>query len=137
MSNARKIFSEILIWLPVGIVPIFNGVIRMVTYGKVIGDPAASLISSAFDIALVLFYAFFIQNRAPASLPLRRGMFWLAMSTLNHFLLGHFVFNVPWDGLLNKYNIFELQTWGAITAVIALAPLLANFFPTRRRVSAQ
>lgn len=128
-GHLRTFSYELLKWLPVGFIPIFNGIIRMTTYGRILGDFSSSLISSSFDIALIIFYAILIRRRETPSHgynPKTRGFLWVAASTLNHFMLGHFGFGLSMSGLIKKYDIFGGETWLFISLIIFLAPLIAS-----------
>ena len=118
---------EFLRWLPVAVIPIFNGIVRMTTYGKGLSEFTSSLISSMFDILFIGFYATLLQRWQGAGQlrPSLRGALWLTLSTLIHFLLGHFVFGLTYEQLLKKYDLWEGQLWGLISVAIALCPWLA------------
>lgn len=132
MSLAR-VGIEFAIWLPVRLVPIANGIVRMATYGPALTPGARAAISTAFDIVLIVGYAAFLQRRhAAAGIGCRRGLVWVVLSTANHFLLGHFAFGLPWRDLIAKYDMSTGETWGLNTAAILAAPTVAQI-ATRRR----
>lgn len=132
----RGAIVQFVLWLPVGAIPVANGVVRFTLYGPVLGEPSASLASSGLDILLIVGYAVVLERRSPlAGLAprLRRGVLWLALSTLSHFLLGHFVFGLLFAELVGKYDIRAGETWGLISAAILVAPWLAGRFGAARR----
>ena len=132
MSLAR-VGIEFAIWLPVGLIPIANGIVRMTTYGPALPSGVGAAISTVFDIVLIVGYAAFLHRRHPAAgIGCRRGLVWAVLSTANHFLLGHFVFGLPWRDLIAKYDVSAGETWGLITAAILAAPTVAQI-ATRRR----
>ncbi|MBM4059930.1 MAG: hypothetical protein FJ265_02390 [Planctomycetes bacterium] len=120
---------EILAWLPVGAVPIVNGLLRLGTYQKLLGEPAASIVSSCADMVLVYLYARWLARLGPVN-ALRRGVTWLALTTATHFGLGLLVFGMAVGQLLAKYRIQDGETWLVVTVFVFLAPLLAA--PGRR-----
>lgn len=132
----RRFFVEVLYWLPVGAIPIANGILRFTLYQPAVGSFTAGLVSTALDILLILGYAILLQRRRPlagGSMRLWRGVLWLTLSTLNHFLLGHFLFGIPFAELAVKYGILSGETWAVISLVILFAPWLAGL---RRRATA-
>jgi hypothetical protein len=117
---------EALIWLPVGLIPIVNGVVRVTTYGPRLGEPGASVISSAADLALIALYAFALESKAPPRSALGRGILWLSLTTLSHFGLGLAAFGLTWESLAAKYNVLAGETWGIISLGILFLPLIAR-----------
>lgn len=128
-----RIGTEFAIWLPVGAIPIANGIVRMTTYGPGLTPGAGTAISTVFDVVLILGYAAFLQHRHPAAgIGCRRGLIWTALSTANHFLLGHFAFGLSWRDLIAKYDVSAGETWVLISVAILAAPTVAQIV-TRRR----
>lgn len=125
---------ELVKWLPVGIIPILNGIIRMATYGKTLPSLPSGLVSSALDVALIALYALLLQRKdgSVKTPPRFRGGLWLALSTFSHFMVGHFAFGLSWWELARKYDVFQGQTWGVISLAIALSPALAAKVASRR-----
>lgn len=118
--------SEAVIWVPVGMIPIANGIARIAFYERMLGPEIAALVSTAVDIALILIYAAFAQRRWPVGgKGLARGILWGILSTANHLLLGHFAFAIAWQDLLQKYEVTAGETWLLITLAILAAPRLA------------
>src|SRR5690348_13100936 len=104
----RALPRALLLWLPVGVIPILNGAIRIALYARWLGEPRASWLSSALDMLAIGAYACLVQRRWPAATwggAVGRGLVWLSLTTLNHFVLGTFVFGVPPHALLAKYDL--------------------------------
>jgi len=127
MGSGWGSFVEILYWLPVGIIPIFNGMIRIFFYQKILGEPYSSFVSSSFDIILIFAYALFVQIRKPGR-PDLRGFIWALLSTLTHFSLGLLLFGMSFDQLVAKYQLWKGETWLLITLFIFAAPRGAEIF---------
>lgn len=125
---ASRSIRALLLWVPVGAIPLLDGAIRLVSYGPRLGEPASSLISTACDIALIAAYALWAQRRWPATSRRRalgRGALWLALSTANHFALGLWAFGMSAASLVAKYDFLNFETWGLISLVIFAAPWFA------------
>lgn len=139
---ARTLGRELLLWLPVGAIPILNGAIRLALYARWLGEPRASMVSSALDVLAVCAYAYFVQRRWPAARggAAGRGAAWLALTTLNHFALGALVFGVPLPVLVAKYDLLAGELWLVVSLAILAAPILATWIdtaaPTRARDTA-
>ena len=124
----RALTRDFASWLPVGVIPIVNGAIRLLVYGRWVGEPLASIVSSALDVSLVLAYAGLVQRRSPVttrSAAARRGLLWIALTTSNHFGLGAFVFGISLGALLAKYDLFRGELWLLVSLAIFAAPALA------------
>jgi hypothetical protein len=124
----KRIAYELLQWIPVGLFPLANGMIRIFGYSRWLGEPYASFLSSGCDVLVIAFYARFLQGRRPVRTrrsALSRGALWLGLSTLDHFALGYLVFGMSLSSLAAKYNPGRLETWGFISLVILMAPFVA------------
>lgn len=125
----RRFLFELLVWLPVGAIPIVNGILRFTVYRPILGESVAGLASTALDMLLILGYAMLLQRKRPlidSSMRLWRGILWLALSTANHFLLGHYLFGLSFAALAGKYGFLSGETWALISLVILFAPWLAG-----------
>lgn len=116
--------GEILGWLPVGAIPIGNGLLRLATYQARLGEPFASVVSSCADVLLVLLYARWLQRRRPAH-ALRRGALWLSLTTATHFGLGLGVFGMTLGQLVGKYRVWDGELWGLVSLCVFAAPWVA------------
>jgi hypothetical protein len=128
--DLRRVAREGASWLPVGIVPILNGAVRMLTYGPRLGEPRASLLSSALDVLLVLAWARHVERRRPVATwggAARRGILWLALTTASHFGLGAFVFGISWGALASKYDLRAGELWGLVSLAILVAPAFGRW----------
>lgn len=126
----RSLPRELVLWLPVGAIPILNGAVRLALYARWLGEPRASLLSSALDVLAVTAYASLVQRRWPAATwgrAARRGVAWLALTTVNHFALGALVFGVPLRALVAKYDVSAGEAWLVVSLAILAAPLLGRW----------
>jgi hypothetical protein len=49
---------------------------------------------------------------------------WVLMTVAFEFLVGHYVFENPWDRLVADYNLFGGRIWLLVLATSAFAPLI-------------
>jgi hypothetical protein len=132
----RHLTRDIALWLPVGAIPIANGAVRMFLYGRWIGEPLSSLVSSALDVSLIIAYAGLVQRRWPVTTrrgAAGRGVLWTALTTSNHFALGAFVFGITLPALLAKYDLLGGETWLLVSFAIFAAPAVAMWRAGERR----
>jgi hypothetical protein len=128
--SPRPLPRELLLWLPVGIIPILNGAIRIALYARWLGEPRASLVSSALDVLAICAYASVVQRRWPAATwggAAVRGGTWVALTTLDHFALGALVFGVPVPALFAKYDLRAGELWGVVSLAVFVAPLFGRW----------
>lgn len=119
------VLRDLLGWLPVGSIPYGNGILRMAGYGPVLGEPLASVVSTACDVVLVLCWAGWFGRRWPGS-PLRRGCVWLAATTGMHFVGNSLLFGMTWAQLAAKYRIQDGELWSIVSLAVWLSPWLAR-----------
>lgn len=132
--NRAYIVRESFTWIPVGLIPIADGLIRMATYGNAMDPDAAGALSAFSDILFICAYALFLEWQRPVyAFGFRRGGLWFALSNASHFLLGHYVFGMSWRALVGKYDITAGESWIAVAIMIGVAPVLAR--RARRRLA--
>lgn len=112
---------ELLRWIPVGLAPLANGVIRMTTYQHALGEQAAGWVSSGFDVAAIVAWATLLAP--PADRRLRAGV-WLASTNALHFVLGQAFGMTVWDSV-RKYDLGAGEPWLLVSAVVGASPWLA------------
>jgi hypothetical protein len=130
VRSLASLVKELGLWVPVGLIPILNGALRMSLYARWLGEPWASRLSSALDVLLLGTYACFAQRRWPVVTrggAVSRGLLWISMTTSNHFILGAFVFGIPWPALVDKYDLLDGELWPLVSLAILAAPVLGRW----------
>lgn len=127
----RHFGRDVLLWLPVGLIPIVNGLVRVATYQSALGEPAAGWVSASLDCALILGYALCL--RPPRNVGLRAAT-WLFCTTMLHFALGALAFGMPLRDLLQKYDLSSGEPWLLVNLAIAAAPWIGAQLPRRGRL---
>ncbi len=116
------------VWLVLTVLAILNGILRNVTYGRVVGEHAGHVISSVILISLFLLmtYVFLVNVKvAYGNLDLFLvGALWLALTVTFEFLFGHYVAGHSWGRLLADYDILKGRVWALVLLAVFLGPLI-------------
>src|SRR5688500_14988908 len=105
--------TYLLLWFPMLIIAIINGLIRELLFKQFVSNLAAHQLST---ITLVLFFAFYIRfviRRFPppsASMALLIGLVWVLMTLCIEFGFGRYRGN-SWEQLFHDYNVFQGRLW--------------------------
>jgi hypothetical protein len=120
-------WKYLLLWLPMVLIAIVNGVVRQAWYGRHLSELRAHQLSSL--IALVLF-GFYIRLSlrffppAGAAQTWAIGVLWLALTVAFEFGFGHFVAGHSWSRLCQDYNLLAGRLWVLILLWLLVAPSL-------------
>ena len=106
------------VWVVLSILATLNGILREYTYGPLVGEQVAHLLSSLLLIAVVLAVAY-------GSLRLVRvpygpgdlvavGAMWVVLTVAFEFLFGRYVVGHPWSRLLAEYNLLRGRVWALV-----------------------
>lgn len=132
--HAREPFDvprrDLALWVPVGLIPIVDGILRMMLYEPQLGARTAGYVSAAVDIIAILAFAAWAEH---TERPLRRGLIWLTLSTALHFALGR-ALGLPLSTSLAKYDLSMGEPWGLVSAFIFASPLIVNAVGYRARM---
>jgi hypothetical protein len=119
----------VLLWFPMIVIAIGNGIAREALYRGALGDLGAHQLSTAIMILLLAEYFVCVVRRWPfryAREALMVGILWLSMTVAFEFLFGRFVMGHPWERLLNDYDLRGGRVWALILLWVALGPPLIN-----------
>ena len=125
-----------LLWLPMVLIAIFNGIIRDFTYKKCLGDLTAHQLSTLTGMILFGIYIWIITLKwklESARQALLVGFIWLTLTVAFEFLFFHYVAGHPWSLLLDNYNILEGRVWVLILLFITIVPYIAYKLHARKR----
>jgi hypothetical protein len=117
-----------LLWLPMVLIAIINGIIRDFTYKKYLGELAAHQVSTATGILLFGIYIWALGLKWKLESGRQAvvvGLIWLGLTVAFEFLFFHYAMGHPWSELLEAYNIFEGKVWVLVLVFIAAAPWLS------------
>jgi hypothetical protein len=134
--RARFYISAVGVWVILSVLAVLNGTLRNYTYGLLVGERAAHVLSSVILVGAVfavayLFLRFTRFDYGTADL-LAVGAGWFAMTLAFEFLFGHYVVGHPWPRLLADYNIFKGRVWALVLLAIFGAPPVTGLLARRR-----
>lgn len=119
------------VWLLLAVVAIANGILRQITYSKIVSELTAHQISTVTAI-LASGMVVWITNRfwpiESTSQAMAIGFFWLVMTVIFEFGFGHFIAGHPWEKLTADYNLLEGRVWTLFLIWVAILPLLVFKF---------
>lgn len=87
---SKQVLRDLVLWLPVGLIPITNALVRLSVYQDSLGETAAGWASAILDITFILLYASLIAPTfriGPSKIGLRTAI-WTACTTGLHFGMG-------------------------------------------------
>lgn len=116
-----------LAWLPIPVIGILNGGLRVALYQNALGDTAAHQLSCLTGILLFAFYTLYIARHWPfdsGRQALTVGLTWMALTIAFEFGMGLFVLGQPLAVLLADYNVLAGRCWPMVLLTIGIAPYL-------------
>lgn len=124
---SKQVLRDIVLWLPVGLIPIANALVRLSVYQDSLGETAAGWLSAILDITFILLYAGLFappSKIGPSEIGLRAAI-WTACTTGLHFGLELLVIAVPAEALVGKYDLVAGEPWLLVTIAIAASPWIS------------
>lgn len=115
----------ILLWFPMVIIAILNGVARVGLYGKQMSELSAHQLSCFTAILFFGIYIWLIESQWPLSTSeqaLTIGAIWLGMTICFEFLFGHYVIGHSWSKLFHDYNFFKGRLWILVLIWTTIGP---------------
>jgi hypothetical protein len=106
-------------------IAIANGVLRQLTFGKVMPELRAHQLSTAVGsvfIGLFIYAVIRIWPPSSAKQALAIGLIWLLLTVIFEFVFGRLVMHRPWVLLLNDYNLVTGRVWVLFLAWLTLSP---------------
>jgi hypothetical protein len=127
MWDKRDMLTFILAWMPMVVIAIFNGMLRVKWYGKTMNELAAHQISSLTGIFLFGIYIWIVIRSWPpdsAILAAAIGLVWLVLTIAFEFSFGRYVAGHTWRHLFSDYNLFDGRLWAIVLLWVTIAPYL-------------
>lgn len=119
--------NYILFWFALVAVGVTNGVVREMTYGRLIPELRAHQLSTLMGMVLSgtavwVFARYFpIESERTA---ISVGVIWLALTIAFEFGFGRYVAGHSWKKLLSDYNLFAGRLWLLFLVWLLLLPYL-------------
>ncbi len=120
-------FRFALLWLPMLLIAIGNGMIREAWYGRSLSELRAHQLSSLLAILFLGIYMWAVLKRYPpasAGQAISIGLLWLVLTVAFEFLFGRLVVGHTWQRLFADYNIWAGRLWPFVLLWVTLAPRL-------------
>jgi hypothetical protein len=130
------IVKYLFVWIVFAVVATANGIVRQITYDKIVSDLAAHQISTVIAILATGAVAWManqywsIESTAQAG---AIGLLWLSLTVIFEFGFGHYVVGHSWQKLLADYNIFDGRVWSLFLIWVLILPLVVFKLATRLR----
>ena len=118
----------VIVWAAIALVAVVNGAFREAILVPRLGEPTGRAVSTLILSAAVLAAAMLTINWITpfASRDAWRiGALWLVMTLAFEFIVGHYVFRVPWREIAADYNVLEGRIWVLVLIVTLVAPAAA------------
>lgn len=117
-----------MIWFVIAILAIENGVFResvlVSTLGQNIALPVSGITLSII-VFIVTYVSFPLFGKNNSLSYFFIGLQWVLMTLIFEFLLGHYVLEKSWSGILDIFNIMKGNLFIIVLVVSLLSPLLA------------
>ncbi len=124
MTKIDTIINFAVGWFPMLLIAISNGLLRELTYGKIISKYRANQISSMTAIIFFWIYtlSFFSFSSFQQYNALLGGFVWLIMTIAFELSLGRFILKKTWDELLDAYNLMKGNLWPIVLLSVYIFP---------------
>jgi len=122
-------------WFLLLVVAFVNGALRVLLFDR-LGELHAHQLSCLTGIALFGAVIYAVVRRWPLrsdAEALRIGVIWLVMTVAFEFLFFHYASGIPWEKLLEAYDLPSGQLWPLVLIWVAIAPLVLNRLARRGR----
>ncbi|GAB1258865.1 hypothetical protein [Aurantivibrio plasticivorans] len=116
-----------LLWLPLAFIAVINGVLRELTYGKVLSELSAHQLSTLTGVLLSGTFVYFVHRLWPIESLVNAwciGAIWFVATVIFEFGFGHYVAGHSWDHLLNDYHILRGRVWSLFLLWVLLMPVI-------------
>lgn len=120
-------YIYLIAWLGLMILGIFNGVLRVTTYGKFMPEIRAHQLSSFtgilfFSIAVYLLHRFRPMESVNQAILI--GLSWFSLTLIFEFSFGRFIMKHPWKKLIYDYRIDKGRLWLLVLVWIFIVPVV-------------
>lgn len=116
-----------LLWFPLMVIGILNGMFRDKTYGKWMGKRPANQIATLILLSAIAGFMVWLSMTWPFQSEreaLLTGILWMTMTITFEFLFGRFVARSSWKELVDDYKFWKGRLWILVLVELAALPLL-------------
>lgn len=115
----------LLSWFLLAVVAIANGILRELSYGRLLPERAAHQLSTALCMLFTGVVVWAVSRRWPLTSARQAwllGTCWLLATIVFEFGFGHFVAGHPWSRLFADYNVLDGRVWLLFLAWVLAMP---------------
>lgn len=118
---------HVLFWIVLMTIGVLNGILRVMTYGKMTSDLVAHQLSTIIGILLSGSAVWYLWKHWPlesARQAWLTGIIWFFLTIIFEFGFGHFIMGHSWQLLFADYNITNGRLWLFFLIWILIMPYL-------------
>ena len=107
------------------VIGVFNGILRVATYGKLMTDLAAHQLSTLSGIILSGLAVWILWKYWPLETARQAwivGIVWFSMTIAFEFGFGHYIVSHSWQQLFADYNLLKGRVWSLFLIWILIMP---------------
>jgi hypothetical protein len=119
--------KSLVIWVVIAVAETLNGILRMRLLNRRLGDRRGRRVGVVTGSALILGIAWLMipwTGVAGNGESLLVGLLWLALMLLYDFVIGRWVFHLPWRRMLADFDVRRGGFLGFGMLVLFFAPLI-------------
>ena len=138
------VIRAFLVWFVLMGVEFCHGAVRTLFLSPLLGDYAARQVSVFTGSILIIFVAYIFIHWIRAGSAVSQiavGVLWLILTIAFEAGFGHYVFNLPWEAVLEEFNLLKGRMMPLGLIVLTFSPMIAARlrarFPLRPRAPRQ
>jgi hypothetical protein len=115
----------VLAWIPMLVIAVANGVLRQVTFAKVMPELRAHQLSTLIGSVLLGAFIWLVIRAWPPSSggqALLIGLVWMLLTVAFEFFMGLVLAHRPLSQVLHDYNLLAGRVWVLLLIWLAAAP---------------
>jgi hypothetical protein len=117
----------VIAWIPMVLIGVGNGILRVSTYGKHMEEMRAHQVSTLTGAVLMGLYVYALNRVfefASGRQAIAAGLMWVAMTVGFEFTFGHYVAGHEWSRLLRDYDLSSGRLWSVFLIWLLFAPYI-------------
>ena len=129
------LMRSIVVWLVIIAAETVHGILRGLLLVPLVGDLPARQIGVVIGSILIFIVAFLFVRWIAAKTTSQRlavGLLWVVLTVVFEIGLGRFVLDLPWDRIIEDYDVTRGGFMGLGLLFMAISPILANSLGSRR-----
>jgi hypothetical protein len=123
----KALLTYVLAWIPMALIGVGNGVLRVSTYGKHMDDLRAHQISTFTGAVLMGIYIYAVSRLFKfdsGRQAILVGLMWIVMTVCFEFAFGRYVAGYEWSRLFRDYDLSSGRVWLLLLIWVMFAPYI-------------